>query len=249
MIHPQALFGNDAMQWVLSHASGGGYVVIFALLVACGLGLPLPEDIPLIVSGIFISQKAMRWEIAAPVCWLGILGGDCILYWIGHAFGRAVTQLPVLKHHITTRRLDRVERLFGKYGVGVVAIGRLFAGIRGAMVVAAGASRFDFVKFIIADSLAAIVSGGIFMGIGYWCGINKEQLAHKLHEFRMALTTLAVLLAGALILYAYWRQRRHKTIGDVVIEKAHQAIHPPSPQTPQQPPLPPMTVHEPAAHR
>ena len=32
----------------------GGYYVIFALLFACGLGLPLPEDVPLIIGGYFV---------------------------------------------------------------------------------------------------------------------------------------------------------------------------------------------------
>ncbi|MDB5911270.1 MAG: hypothetical protein JWP34_5387, partial [Massilia sp.] len=30
-------------QWI----SHGGYYVLFGLLFACGLGLPLPEDVPL----------------------------------------------------------------------------------------------------------------------------------------------------------------------------------------------------------
>ena len=42
----------------------------------------------------------------------------------------------------------------------------MFAGIRGAMVVAAGAMRFNFIKFVIADGLAALVSGGLFVWLG-----------------------------------------------------------------------------------
>jgi membrane protein DedA with SNARE-associated domain len=46
----------------------------------------------------------------------------------------------------------------------------MFAGIRGAMVVAAGITRYSFVKFLIADGLAALVSGGAFMALGWWGG-------------------------------------------------------------------------------
>ena len=34
---------------ILHWISHGGYVVLFGLLFSCGLGLPLPEDIPLLV--------------------------------------------------------------------------------------------------------------------------------------------------------------------------------------------------------
>src|SRR5882672_8995215 len=40
-------------RWVTTRGFTGGVIVVFALLFACGLGLPLPEDIPLIISGAF----------------------------------------------------------------------------------------------------------------------------------------------------------------------------------------------------
>jgi membrane protein DedA with SNARE-associated domain len=50
-----ALLGLD-----LNHVQGwleaGGYFVLFGLLFACGLGLPLPEDIPLLLAGYFVAQ-------------------------------------------------------------------------------------------------------------------------------------------------------------------------------------------------
>jgi len=135
--------------------STGGYVVLFGLLFACGLGLPLPEDIPLIIAGALISQGKMTWGVAAVCAWLGIIGGDVVLYHIAKKFGMEITRVPFIGKHVTRQRIERVEKLFDKYGVGVIAIGRLFAGIRGAMVVCAGAIRYNFIVFVIADGFAA----------------------------------------------------------------------------------------------
>ena len=80
---------------------------------------------------------------------------------------------------MTREGIVKAEVLFDRWGIWVVAIGRMFAGVRGAMVVAAGATRFNFTKFVVADGLAALVSGGLFMGLGYWAGIklgNIEQM-------------------------------------------------------------------------
>ena len=125
----------------------GGYVVLFGLLFSCGLGMPLPEDIPLLVAGMLYGAGKMHLLPLAICAWCGIIGGDCILYYLGHRFGLNITKVPVVGKHVTKERILRAEKLFEKYGVWVVAVGRLFAGIRGAMVVAAGTIRFNFIKF------------------------------------------------------------------------------------------------------
>src|SRR5882757_8277920 len=172
---------------VLNWIGSGGYYVLFGLLFACGLGLPLPEDIPLLVAGILISRGHMWLPVAAITAWCGIIGGDIVLYSLGKKYGLNITKLPLIGHHVTKERIQRAAVLFEKYGTWVVAVGRLFAGIRGGMVVAAGAIRFSFIKFVIADGLAAIVSGGMFIALGYWFGQNMELLHKKVKEFKVGM--------------------------------------------------------------
>lgn len=198
------------LQTVMPWIERGSYGMLFALLFMCGLGLPLPEDIPLIIAGIMISQQHMRWEIAGPLAWCGIVGGDCMLYMFGWHYGRGIVRVPFVGKHVTLKRIAMAERYFDRYGVWVVAVGRMFAGIRGAMVVASGISRFKFYKMIIADGLAAIVSGGLFMLIGYWFGNNLPAMQHKWHQFKLVLTIVAITVALVLAAFFSWRARRQK---------------------------------------
>jgi membrane protein DedA with SNARE-associated domain len=224
------VLGLFDIQHVQVWIESGSYAMLFGLLFACGLGLPLPEDIPLTISGILIAQHQMHLAIAAPCAWLGIMGGDCVLYRFGYSYGRKIIYVPVIGKHVTAARLERAEALFARWGILVVAVGRLFAGIRGAMVVAAGTSRFKFPKFIVADGLAAIVSGGMFMSLGYWFGSNLDAVLRKAHEFKLAMGIGAAVLAVGLFLYFRWRSRKHETIGDVLAEKAEEvAIENPQP--------------------
>jgi len=194
---------NTVKGWL----QGGGYGALFGLLLSCGLGVPIPEDVPLIASGILIFHHKMSLPIAAPLAWLGIVGGDCILYTLGYRYGESIVKLPLIGKHVTIARLHRAEALFRKYGVWMVAIGRLFMGIRGAMVVTAGASRFKFIKFIIADGLAAVVSGGMFMFIGYWGGEYGPTMVHRIREFKYTMWILAGVLGIALVAFFIWRDR------------------------------------------
>jgi membrane protein DedA with SNARE-associated domain len=185
--------------------SAGGYVMLFTLLFACGLGLPLPEDIPLIIAGALIANGQMTWPIAGACAWCGIIGGDCVLYYLSRKYGMNVTKAPLIGKHVTRERIEKVEAMFERYGVGVVAICRLFAGIRGAMVIAAGVVRFNFIKFVVADGLAALVSGGLFMLFGWWVGqkLTKELV----HEFKELFIAGAAVLALGFVLWIVWKRR------------------------------------------
>lgn len=213
---------DSVEQWMIA----GGYFVLFGLLFACGLGLPLPEDIPLTVAGFLIAKGEMRFAIAAIVAWCGIIGGDCVLYHLGKKFGHGVTRIPMVGKHVTEARIAGAEKLFDRYGIWVVAVGRLLAGIRGAMVIAAGATRFSFAKFIIADGLAALVSGGAFIWVGHWVGVHfgtfdqlqkvRKQLAGVEHWIVLGL----VVLVLGLIAYIWMRPPKAEAPADRLLEKA-----------------------------
>ena len=208
--------------------STGGFAVLFLLLFACGLGLPLPEDIPLIIAGALLVKSPTTWVIGGICAWCGIIGGDCVLYYLGRRFGLEITRLPFIGKHVTKERIQRVEELFNQYGVGVVGVGRLFAGIRGAMVVAAGATKFNFLKFIIADGLAAIVSGGLFMLLGHWLGskLMEPETQKKIHEFKEWFAIGGVVLGIGLVAWIIWKKKHSKQIiaAEVkIVEKAEQA--------------------------
>jgi membrane protein DedA with SNARE-associated domain len=221
-----ALLDPDAIQnWI----QVGGCIVIFALLFACGLGLPLPEDIPLIIGGFFAGKGDLHLATVCVVAWLGIIGGDCVLYAVAKRYGLNITRVPFIGSHVTEERILRAQALFEKYGVWIVGVGRLFAGIRGAMVIAAGATRFSFVKFVIADGIAALVSGGLFIAVGYWAGRkfgNKRisEIREMMKPYEHWILAGIVVAAVCAVLYIRWRATRKKTLADVTLEKAEKVV-------------------------
>ena len=226
MMDVLALFSPEQVQaWF----EWGGYFILFGLLFACGLGLPMPEDIPLLAAGFFIAHGKMDWAIAGALAWLGIIGGDCVLYSFGRRYGLNITYVPFIGKHVTKERILRAEELFERWGVWVVGFGRMVAGIRGAMVVAAGATRFNFWKFVIADGLAALVSGGAFVALGYWAGKKLGSIAEMREKIKGVehYVILGVLLVVSVVaLYLVRRRRLHKPkLADVALAKAAEKAH------------------------
>jgi membrane protein DedA with SNARE-associated domain len=200
----------DVPKLVVEWISKGGSLVLFLVLFACGLGLPLPEDIPLITAGFLIYEGKLSFALAAFCAWCGIIGGDCMLYMLGRKFGDDVSKIPFVGRHVDKRRMARVEQWFERWGVWVVAIGRLFAGVRGAMVLVAGATRFRFVKFLIADGLAAIVSGGLFMFLGYKFAANRHKLWHLVKEIKGGMMVFLAIIVLIIAFLAWKRFRKSR---------------------------------------
>jgi membrane protein DedA with SNARE-associated domain len=207
-----------SLQTVDGWIAAGGYAVLFGLLFACGLGLPLPEDIPLLIAGALIAQGRMDLLPACAFAWCGIIGGDIMLYHIAKKFGMEVTRIRFIGKHVTAERIKRLEGMFEKYGIFVVGIGRMFAGVRGAMVVAAGVTRYNFWKFFITDGIAAVVSGGFFVLIGHLLGANLS--AESVKEYKNYFIVGAVVLAVIGLGWILWRRSRAEERVEKVAGKA-----------------------------
>jgi membrane protein DedA with SNARE-associated domain len=190
--------------WVESH----GYVALFALLFASGMGLPVPEDVPIIAAGVQIARGAMTWYIAGPVAWVAMICGDTALYIIGFIVGLEVVRLPVIGCHISEKRLGWCRKWFDRWGVWAIGIGRMFAGIRSAMVVAAGTMRFNYLKLLAADGIAATISGGAFMLLGYWAGLHSGPVKPFIEKYRDVFTYVALAAALVLIIVLWIRAKR-----------------------------------------
>src|SRR5438132_9470168 len=100
------VLGGANVEVVESLIEAGGYAVLFGLLFACGLGLPLPEDIPLIVSGALIARGKMHLVPVALAAWLGIICGDLALYHFGKKFGPEITRVRFIGKHLTQARIE-----------------------------------------------------------------------------------------------------------------------------------------------
>jgi membrane protein DedA with SNARE-associated domain len=203
----------------------GGYYVLFAVLFLCALGLPAPEEIPVFLAGFFVARGEMNVVTASICAWCGIIGGDMVLFLLGWRWGPNIHRAPLIGRHFTAARLLKMQTLFARWGLGVVAIGRLITGVRGLMCVAAGLVRYSFVKFFVTDGLMAIVSGGLFMLLGYWAGGGSrdltlkqyyEQVVKPAESWIFGVTIALVVLAALYMLF--WR-RRHRGLLDAAMDK------------------------------
>ncbi len=186
------------------------YGAVFGVLVACGLGVPLPEDTALILGGFLAHKGAASLPIMMVVGFSGILLGDSLIFFAGRRLGGNVgrgSQTGFFARIVTPEKRARVEGLFAKHGQKIVMIARFLPGVRAVTYFTAGSAGMSFWRFIFWDGIAALASAPLFVYVGYAFGGQLERLISTLKEGQ--LVVFGVLAAAGLVYgLIRWRRRR-----------------------------------------
>src|SRR6267378_873413 len=108
------------------------YAGLFLTLFAAGLGVPIPEEVPIIAGGVLAQEHVVEWWLALPVCILGVLSGDAALYAIGHHWGERVLEWNLVRRVLTKEREAALKERYRRHGVKIVFVARHVMGIRAA---------------------------------------------------------------------------------------------------------------------
>ncbi len=201
------------------HSLHVGYAVVFVMLVLCGFGLPMPEDVVLVTGGVlawlasdletagFGAMLADRGLLAMVIVGLaGILAGDSVIFLAGRTFGARVADFRPLRRVITPEKLEKVEKLMRRRGNVVVVIARFLPGLRAPTYFTAGHARLPYWEFLLFDGAAALVSAPLWVCIGFYFGSNIEEAARFAARFsHYILIGVAVVLLALLL---RWLQGR-----------------------------------------
>lgn len=203
------------MDFLLTH---GGYFGIVLFLVLTGCGLPIPEEVPIVLAGVFSSQGRLEPELAFFACLVGALIGDSVMYAIGYHFGHGLlVEHPKIGKFIGAEREEYFEKAILRHGFKVMFLARFMVGVRGPVYLAAGVVRIPFRKFIFWDVICATVVVGAFFSLSFYYG---RQITEMLREAEVTLTLIVVAIA--LIVTLIWLRRRRVRLMQETIEQAEQ---------------------------
>ncbi|HTG10013.1 MAG TPA: DedA family protein, partial [Candidatus Eisenbacteria bacterium] len=97
------------------------YAGILGALLLGSLGVPIPEEMPIAAAGILSHEGLARWWLALPVCLLGVLSGDVVLYWVGRHWGEHVLAWRVVRWVLTPGREERLVTAYREHAMKTVA--------------------------------------------------------------------------------------------------------------------------------
>jgi membrane protein DedA with SNARE-associated domain len=231
------------MQQLFEHLTSASPTTVYfwlaGILLLCGLGLPIPEDISLISAGALAYEGVINVHTGFFVCFAAVLGGDTLAFLLGRFFGPRVLQSRIFKRFFTPKKQLRVRAYFRKYGSKVIFIGRFLPGLRFSIFFSAGTLRVKPAIFFIYDSLAAILSVPFLVYLAWLFGdkIHHVVVWARRSEYGI----LAVAVAAALLIVVKTYKRRRSRRDSFAAERTTTPVAPPVTAVPAAEKLPSKT--------
>ena len=172
------------------------YVGLFVVLMLCGLGLPIPEDVALLAGGYLAHRGITRYPITLVVSLLGVVTGDNSLFFMGRRFGTGLVRYFTLAWPGRQHQIERIERFMQRHGAPAIFYARFLAGLRALVYLSAGSFGVRPAVFLLYDLLGAMISVPIVVTLGYIFGKQIEMIVRYIGGFERLIVIVAILSAA-----------------------------------------------------
>ncbi|MEO6708798.1 MAG: DedA family protein [Planctomycetota bacterium] len=200
------MFPESFSEWVSGLFTRFNYIAPFTVLLLCGVGFPLPEEVTLIGSGILLHKEMVTFERITLTCATAILLGDSIPFWLGRRWGMSALQHRWMRRILHPERLSKLEKRFTEHGNWATFVCRFFPGVRIPGYFLAGTMRMSYPRFILLDAVGVLISVPASIYLGKIFGHSMEQLKSSIHDLHLILGFLLVTV----ILIVVWRSRARR---------------------------------------
>src|SRR5512138_782732 len=207
------------VELLAGHGLHAGYVAVFTVLLLCGFGLPMPEDVILATGGVLawlargrpVHSFAQMFRDTGLLTMVfvglaGIIVGDSIIFMAGRKFGHRVADFRPLRRIITPAKLEMVEKELRRKGNVLVLLARFLPGLRTPTFFVVGHARLPYWEFFLFDGAAALVSAPLWVCLGFWFGSDIQAAAREASRFSHYILAAAL----AVTVFFVWRWRRQR---------------------------------------
>lgn len=183
---------------------------LLALVQHYGLAILGPLAIvegPIIsVLGGYLAGRGLLdlWGLLVVVIAADLIG-DSILYWIGLRGGRLLPARLRARLQSNSGLQDKLRREMQDHGARALVIAKITHGAGFAVLLAAGAVRYPFGRFLAANLGATIVKSSALVALGWWMGDQWQRAQVWMDR------AIVMVVALAIIAFLIWLHRSRRS--------------------------------------
>jgi membrane protein DedA with SNARE-associated domain len=160
-----------------------GYAVIFVIGLVAQLGAPVPLTPLLLAAGVLAKEDhfSLGGIIALSVAASTL--GHLVWYEAGRIRGAAVLRLICRIAIEPDSCVRQTEDFFARHGARALVAAPFVPGLGAVAPPLAGMAGMPLVRFVLLDSLGAVLFSGLFAGLGFAAGPELIALLHLAMRF------------------------------------------------------------------
>ena len=199
---------EQLVAYITSLSGLTAYAAILGVLFACGMGVPIPEDITLVSAGILAGVGNISLPGAILVGFFGVMFGDAFLYTLGRIYGRKVLEAPLVRNILTPQRVLLAEQKVLENSKFICFTARFLPGLRSPVFLMSGVLGVRPAVFYGLDGLAALISVPFWVIVGWGFGQNIDEalaFAKSMQKYVIGGLVIAFIVYFG---YRYMRKKR-----------------------------------------
>ena len=195
---------SETIEFVVRH----GYLLLFFWLLAEQAALPIPSVPLLLVSGALARMGELRLSSIFIYAGAGCLIADNVWFHLGRRYSAKALQFVCKISLEPDSCVRRTENLFVKYGLRSLLVSKFIPGLSALAAPLAGGSGANFGRFLLFDSLGALLWIGTYVFAGYIFSDQLELAAAYALRMGSGLVFITISIFTAWILWKLLQRRR-----------------------------------------
>jgi len=203
------------MEWILFLLPLDNLVAIYGVL--CGLiyvsafGLPIPEEVVLLLAGYLAYLGFTDFWTTIFVLTGSIVIGDFSGYLLGRYAGDFLYEKILGRFELTRELLEKGKKYIDRFGEKVVLLTRPISGVRFVVPIMMGHFRMNTKKFVAYDFAAALPYTVVLVSLSYYLG-SVFTLAANIDIIKRVIVWVIVFLIVLMWTLRYIKKRRIRRI-------------------------------------
>src|SRR5437899_7199739 len=189
---------HDFLSLIAHH----GYAVVFAVVLAEAIGLPVPAALALLAAGAAVASGSLSAPALLLVAVVGMLVGDSLLFVLGRYMGWNLLGLLCKLSANPETCILRSAESFYKRGKITLVIAKFIPGINTMAPPLAGSMKMPPLLFLQLDVAGALLYALAYGALGF---LFRDFLVAITHGFQTAGSAVEIVLLIGLIAYIVYR--------------------------------------------
>jgi membrane protein DedA with SNARE-associated domain len=179
----------------------GPFWVYLAILIACfieNIFPPFPGDTFIVAAGALVAFGRL------DPCWsfVAILGGGLastmVLYYLGWRYGRSFFLRKDYKY-FSAADILKMEANFAKRGAVILIFSRFVVGMRAALAIAAGISRYRVGLMLVFSAMSYLLFAGLLMLLAHKLVENIDRIEYYLGAYQTVAWVIVIAVMGLIV--------------------------------------------------
>jgi membrane protein DedA with SNARE-associated domain len=197
------------MQHLLSAIGHHGYLLVFFIVLAEALGMPVPAAIALVAAGAAAAAGVLSVTRLLFLALLAMLLGDCVLFVAGRYMGWGLLGFLCKLSVNPESCILRSAESFYKRGKATLLFAKFIPGINTMAPPLAGSMRMPLDTFLRLDLLGAALYATVYIAAGFLFRDFLVSLVHGFQTAGRAVEAVTLLAVIGYALYRVWLYRKH----------------------------------------